>query len=168
MKIHLSSVWRQRAQIMLFLLVCCLVGPIAVNLYYGVTGVERFLMPIFAFPGVVASIWVLQGDIRRLTHVIPEEHQFTAYSVFNKKLYTLDLTRPVYYGIFNARQDLFYFNDFIALSNEPFKFEEDKDWRYFIVRYDLNTLLVMPYNDKTKPLMQLEKWERIYELPKRV
>ncbi len=168
MKIYLSPVWRQRAQINLVLMIVFMVAPIFYNLYYDFRGWDWFFMPIAGLLFALVAFYLLLIDLRRLTHVITEEHQFTAYSVFNKKLYTLDLTRPVYFGIFNARQDLFYFNDFIALSNERFKFEDDKDWRYFIVRYDLNALLVLPYNDKTKPLMELAKWERIYEIPKRV
>ncbi len=168
MKIYLSQVWRVRAISGFILLVICLVGPILYNAYTKPNIADRYYLPVFGFLLALVPAWGLQRDIRRLTHVIPEEHQFTSYSVFNKKLYTLDLTKPVYYGIFNARQDLFYFNDFIALSNERFKFENDKDWRAFIVRYDLRALLVMPYNDKTKPLLQLEKWERIYELTKLV
>ncbi len=157
MKIYFSQVWRDRAKVMLLAIIVCLVGP----LMFPSSVLNEFFLLTFSLMMALPGIMLLKGDIWRFTHVIVEEHQFTSYSVFNRKLYTLDLAKLVYYEIFKARVDLFYIHDFIALSNDPFELEDHKDKRGFFVRYDQRSLLVMPYNDKTKPLVQINKWERI-------
>jgi hypothetical protein len=141
-------------------MIVCIVDPIAHILYFEVTGLERYFMLALGL-GLALFVFVLAlYDFRYLSYVVVEGHLYTSYSVFNKKLYTLDINAPVYYRVFKAQQDMFYIMDFVALSNEPFEFVE-RNLSWFLYFYGFEEMLVMPYNDKTKPLMRLEDWEII-------
>jgi hypothetical protein len=117
-------------------------------------------MPAIGLGLALYAFAIALNDIRYLSYVVVEGHLYTSYSVFNKKLYTLDVNAPVYYRVFKAKQDMFYILEFVALSNEPFEFVE-RNLSWFLYFYGYKEMLVMPYNDKTKPLMRLEDWEII-------
>ena len=69
--------------------------------------------------------------------------------------------RDVYYTVFES--DLFQGvrsrGTYILLSNEPF----EKDWVTGKkgVRYDTSRQIVLPYNEKTMPLLPVENWQAL-------
>ena len=67
--------------------------------------------------------------------------------------------RDVYYTVFES--DLFQGvrsrGTYIILSNEPF--EKDRVTGKKCVRYDSSRQIVLPYNEKTMPLLPVENWQ---------
>ena len=67
--------------------------------------------------------------------------------------------RDVYYTVFES--DLFQGvrsrGTYILLSNEPF--EKDRVTGKKGVRYDTSRQIVLPYNEKTMPLLSVEYWQ---------
>ena len=67
----------------------------------------------------------------------------------------------VYYAIFES--DLFQGvrskGTYIILSNEPF--EKDRVIGKKGVRYDTSKQIVLPYNEKTMPLLPVENWQTV-------
>ena len=69
--------------------------------------------------------------------------------------------QDVYYAIFES--DLFQGvrskGTYIILSNEPF--EKDRVIGKKGVRYDTSKQIVLPYNEKTMPLLPVENWQAV-------
>ena len=69
--------------------------------------------------------------------------------------------QDVYYAIFES--DLFQGvrskGTYIILSNEPF--EKDRVIGKKGVRYDTSKQIVLPYNEKTMPLLPVENWQTV-------
>ena len=69
--------------------------------------------------------------------------------------------QDVYYAIFES--DLFQGvrskGTYIILSNEPF--EKDRVIGKKGVRYDTSKQIVLPYNEKTMPLLPVENWQAL-------
>lgn len=88
-----------------------------------------------------------------------------AYSMFGRKYCSIALDEMVYFIPFKAYLPKSRFKGeykpFIALSNQPFTYHNPNKVVNFIVRYDLHTIVVLPYDDRTKPLLPVEKWIQV-------
>lgn len=97
------------------------------------------------------------GIIKKLT--------IDSYSMFGRKLCSVALDRTVYYIPFETyiskTEHKGKEKPFIALSNHPFTYHDPTRVVNFIVRYDLHTIVVLPYDDRTKPLLPVDKWIQV-------
>lgn len=88
-----------------------------------------------------------------------------AYSMFGRKYCSISLSRTVYFIPFEAYLPKSRFKGeykpFIALSNHLFKYHDPTKAANFIARYDLHTIVVLPYDDRTKPLLPVDKWIQV-------
>lgn len=88
-----------------------------------------------------------------------------SYSMFGRKYCSVSLDQTVYFIPFEAYISKTQYKGenrpFIALSNHPFTYYDPTKVVNFIVRYDLHTIVVLPYDDRTKPLLPVEKWIQV-------
>lgn len=88
-----------------------------------------------------------------------------AYSMFGKLYCSVSMEQTVYFISFESyRAKTKYkgkYKPFIALSNQPFRYQDPTKVVNFIVRYDLHTIVVLPYDDRTKPLLPVDNWIQV-------
>ena len=104
-------------------------------------------------------------DRRSTSYTKITESTVDAYSMFGRKYCSVSLNQIVYFISFEAyRARTKYkgkYKPFIALSNHPFTYYDPTKVVNFIVRYDLHTIVVLPYDDRTKPLLPVDKWIQV-------
>lgn len=104
-------------------------------------------------------------DRRSATYAKITTSTVDAYSMFGRKYCSVSLAQPVYFIPFEAYRARTKFKGeykpFIALSNHLFTYKDPKKVINFIVRYDLHTIIVLPYDDRTKPLLPVDQWIQV-------
>ena len=94
---------------------------------------------------------------RNTSYGIIEELTTDSYWMFGRKLCSVALDRWVYYIPLETYISKTEYKEkekpFIALSNQPFGYQNPTKAVNFIVRYDLHTIVVLPNDDRTKPLL---------------
>lgn len=115
----------------------------------------------------VVEIFVFCSTYRLFTYTINENEFFESF-IFKKSLCTVDKTKPIYYTIFLANEGMFSRKKYIALSNEPFEFQDTSsirlfpwDKKPFLVSYNVKKQIVMPYNETTQLFLETEIWKSI-------
>ena len=100
--------------------------------------------------------------VRRLyAYVIANESMFCGYSFYHKKKCTVYRGKPVYYAVFETTLGGTS-RKLVALSNEPFEYRvASKHGVKFVQSYDIKKIVVLPYNESTKPLLNLEQWNNV-------
>ena len=164
MKIYLSDYWRKSSLFNLCSMIFIIISSIFFYFYYWSGDGEDYLIFVLESPGLIALSLVLLNSLRFLRYVIIEEHLFHGYSFFNKKLCTLDTAMPTYYAIFKTTQGFLCVKQFIVLSNESFIFQDNISNMFkkrFIARYDLKKQIVLPYDEQTIPLLNIEGWHKV-------
>lgn len=141
---------------------------------------------LFPLGTVVSSLWTNRLDLRFLycfiavyppvlilnyfsRHLISYAMLSTltanSYSMFGRKYCSVSLDQTVYFIPFEAYISKTPYKrenkPFIALSNHPFTYHDPTKIVNFIVRYDLHTIVVLPYDDRTKPLLPVDKWIQV-------
>ena len=82
--------------------------------------------------------------------------------LFGKLKCEIDTNKAVYYAIFKCVETNTNKKEYIAISNEFFQYEERKPtiWsrNTYIDCYDRTKQIIFPYDEKTKQLFLIEKW----------
>ena len=165
MKILLSKKWRYELITIICIHVLCII--------IGVLSFLRCLvvMLLLSIYGLVmmtvVEIIILCSCHRLLTYVSVENGFYKSY-LFKKCLCVIDRSKPIYYVIFSAQEGMFSKREFIVISNEPFTYEEKRSLRIFpweqkplIVSYDTQKQLALPYNQETRPILEINKWKSV-------
>ena len=88
-----------------------------------------------------------------------------SYSMFGRKYCSVFLDQIVYFISFECYVAKTQYKGetrpFIALSNQPFTYYDPTKKSTFLGRYDLHTIVVLPYDDRTKPLLPVDKWIQV-------
>lgn len=117
---------------------------------------------VILYPAVFLLCYL---DRRNSSYVKIKESTIDSYSIFGKKYCTVSLDQIVYFIPFEAYRAkarfLGEYKSYIALSNHPFTYDYPTKADNFIAHYDLHTMIVLPYDDKTKPLLPVDKWIQV-------
>lgn len=69
---------------------------------------------------------------------------------------------------FVADEGIFSRKEYIILSNEQFDYQKKSSLRIFpwdkktlLVSYNVKTQVAMPYDEKTKSILEIEKWHSV-------
>lgn len=158
MKIYLSKYWRFNCLcevIMIFLLVA---GTTAFCLWFRT--VENYIMVLCCaiFVSILAVALFLSKKF--LTYVIYENRVFTSFTFFGKQCCKVYGDKAVYYAKFISPQGQYGLKEFVAVSNEPFDFQPTygKAHIRFIQHYNLNKIVVFPYDETIIPLLRVDEW----------
>lgn len=126
-----------------------------------------FLIMMIVIAMTVTQIIVFCSIYRLLTYTENKQYTYESY-LFKKCLCVVDKTKPIYYVKFEANEGLFSKNEYIVLSNEPFVYQETCSLRIFpwetkplLVSYDVNKQIAMPYNEKSKSILETDGWYSI-------
>lgn len=102
---------------------------------------------------------------RRSSYSKITDSAITSYSLFGQKFCTVFLDQVVYFYSFETyitKSEIRGGNEpFIALSNRPFTYYDPTKRINFLGRYNVHTIIVFPYDDRTKPLLPVEKWIQV-------
>lgn len=161
MKIYLSDYWRKNSLFNLCLIILIIVGTVIFCAWSRDS--EDYIMIICSAWFVLVLSSILLCSKRFLTYIIVGTNQVHSYSIFNKRLCTVDTTTPTYYAIFKTSQGFLCVKQFIALSNKPFQYQPVYGISRvrFIQHYNMKVQIVLPYNEKTIPLLKLEEWHNV-------
>ncbi len=160
MKIYLSKYWRQSSLFILCLMVLIVIGVVFFCLWS--RDREDYIMVLCGawFEFVLGCI--LLCSKRFLTYAVVERHQIHSYSLFSKKLCTINTAAPVYYALFSSPQGAFGIGRFIVISNAPFVYQATygRAKVRFIQHYNMAKQIVLPFNDQVAPLLNLDAWHK--------
>ncbi len=165
MKIMLSRWWRKEIKwtfvfemILLLLVVLFFYRDIALL-------IVMFLFWLFNFTIIFGLVFCIQ--FRLFTYVRDEKNYFKSF-VFKKQLCVIDKNKPIFYVIFTGQVSKFVQEEFIVISNQPFKYINSSSIRIFkrdpkplLYSYNIKTQIALPYDSKTNELLELEKWTLI-------
>lgn len=104
--------------------------------------------------------------LRFFTYVICEKGAFTSY-LFHKRLCTINKDEKIYYAIVIANEGMYVKKKYIIISNDRFEyyvtpiFRKKNDKKPLISSYNLKTQIAMPYNEKTRSILELDKWHSV-------
>ena len=160
MKIYLSKYWRINSLVNFCVMIFIIVGTVLFFVWSNDS--EDYIMVLAASLYVLILGCILVGSKRFHTYVIVEKHEIYSYSLFSKKLCTITTTNPIYYAVFTTPQGL-NTSKFIALSNEPFEYQTTYGVAKvrFIQHYNMEKIIVLPYNIQTIPILNLDEWHKI-------
>lgn len=104
---------------------------------------------------------------RFFTYTIYTEGFYKSY-IFKKPLCSINKAQPIYYVTFVADEGIFSRKEYIILSNEQFDYQKKSSLRIFpwdkktlLVSYNVKTQVAMPYDEKTKFILEIEKWHSV-------
>lgn len=158
MKIYLSDYWRKNFVFNLCCVILIVLGTIIFCLWS--RDKEDYIFTIFSLFPAVPLIAILLSSKRFLTYVRIEDNKIISYSFRNKKLCVVNTHCEVYYSLFISPQGLLGTAEFIAISNEPFKCQDDLNplKKRFITRYDMNKQIILPYQKDVVSSLKLNCW----------
>lgn len=161
MKIYLSKYWRQNSLFILCLMILLIVA--LVFFCFWSNDREDYIMVLCTSWFVLILGCILICSQKFLTYAIVEKHEIHSYSLFSKKLCTITTTSPIYYAVFSSPQGMLSTNRFIVLSNEPFEYQATYGVAKvrFIQHYNMAKQIVLPYNEQTIPILNLDAWYKI-------
>lgn len=143
-----------------------IVGSIIFTIYYysGV-GLDDFIVLLDAIPiGIAISLFPILINYKQLTHVFLNHEKCISYSLLRKKLCQININENVFYSFFDVRFAYAPSVKFIALSNMPFKCEQNHKSileKKFYGSYDQKQIIIFPYDDYVAPLLNLDNWHKI-------
>lgn len=78
--------------------------------------------------------------------------------LWGKSKCEISVEQTIYYTIFKARESMFTMREYIVLSNEMFYLKSKNREGYFLGNFECKKQVIIPYNEKTKHLLEIEKW----------
>lgn len=146
------------------------VGPFILFVYIGEASAWWAFLPCAMF-GVGLMFFPAISAPRLYMRVFISERDITSYSFFKRQCCRVELDKPVYYAKYYLRMVRGAEHLMLAVSNEPFVCSplEAKpgmnpyDKRLvFQGHYDRSKIVVLPYDEETKPWLPLEQWTGTY------
>lgn len=161
MKIYLSTYWRISNLLNLCMIIIIIIGTIIFCIWSNSS--EDYIMVLCALIHILGFGGIIVCSRKFLTYILWEKPLFQSYSFFKTKLCEVDTSKPVYYKIFQTPQGQFENGQFIAISNEQFQYQEIYGIAKirFIQYYDWKKQIVLPYNQKTILLLEIDNWNNI-------
>ena len=101
---------------------------------------------------------------RRLcTYAVIEESHIQSFLPTSQILCTISTTDAVYYAIFTSPEGSAHGKEFIAISNSPFEYQETYGIAKvrFLQHYDMAKQIVLPFDDQTFKLLDIQKWHNV-------
>ena len=162
MKIILSRYWRKSVYFITIVMLALILST-AIFCLWSRDQEDVLLISLVAVYILIES-YLLNCSKRFLTYVLAEDHTFTSFSFFHRYLCTVDTNHPVYYAVFQTPESMYGFQEFIALSNEPFVYQPTYgiSKKSFIYHYDMKKQIVLPYREETFSILHLTEWRRIH------
>ena len=160
MKYKLFQGWWVRFYFCCALMMSTIVGILVFAVWAG----EDMILWDMGLAGLYAVLGLCMIFMQRrlLTYVVTEPSAFCAYSLTRRELCRIDLRQTVYYARFTTLASGCGKIPLIAISNEPFVYADYLGniitRRRFIQGYDWKKVILMPYDERTKPLLDLDAW----------
>lgn len=126
---------------------------------------------------VLKTGMLMFGALPVLCFLVPHWRGFTILKIqaesvhsylFGLRKCTIDTNNQVYYTIFEANIEKLRggTGKYIVISNEPFVYKDSPTpefWSFkkhsvFIEHYDMSKQIILPYTERTKDLISVEKW----------
>ena len=161
-----------RSQVIFFFIMglVYIVGPFILFVWIGEAS-AWWLFPPCAVLGVILIFFMVIIDPYMYMRVLVSERDITSYSFFKRQFCRVELDKPVYYAKCYLRSGRGWERLMLAVSNSPFEcslleakpFMNPYDKRLtFQRRYDRRKIVVLPYDEETKPWLPLERWTSTY------
>lgn len=161
MKIIVSPYWNKTIKILLSIDV--FVALFAFMLLVNDCAIEGLLiLGGYALLCLLITAWIFYGTRRLLTKVVVTELSFESVLI-NKKQCRVERNKEIYYMIFRCAESVYSGHQFILISNNPFEYKtEEKIFSKKIISYyDIKSQILMPYDDTTSKLFDLNSWKNV-------
>lgn len=162
MKITLSKKWCYEIKTLFFIEAICII--LCVFSFINDITFMLFLIMILIIMMTIVQLVLFCSSYRFFTYTIDKNDFYESY-LFRKCLCIIDKTKPIYYVIFWATEGMFSKKEYIVFSNEPFIYQSRQSLRIFpwdkkplLVSYDVKKQIAMPYDQKTKSILETDKW----------
>lgn len=166
MKISMFKFYKSSFICLLSLGLCVISGSIifTISNYQGV-GIDDFIMLFLVVPiGIVVSLFPVLINYKQLTHISLDHEKCISYSLLGKRLCQTNYNITVFYSFFDVRFAYVPPVRFIAISNMPFKCEQNPKSvfeRKFYGCYNQSRIIIFPYDDKVASFLNLDDWHKI-------
>ena len=166
MKISMFKFYKTTIICFMTLGIFAIIGSIIFTVYYysGV-GLDDYIVLLWVIPmGIAVSLFPILINYKQLTHVFLNHEKCISYSLLRKKLCQINLNEPVFYSFFDVRFAYTPSVRFIALSNIPFRCEQNPKSFFekkFYGSYDQKQIIIFPYGEQVVPLLNLDNWHKI-------
>lgn len=165
MKITLSKKWCYEIKTLFCIEAICII--LCVFSFINDVAFMLFLIMLIVITMTVVQVILFCSSYRFLTYTIDKNDFYESY-LFRKRLCIIDKTQPIYYVIFQANEGMFSQKEYIVLSNESFEYQSRHSIRIFpwdkkplLVSYDVKKQIAMPYDKKTKSILETNKWHSV-------
>ncbi len=166
MKINMFKFYKISCICLLSLGLCVILGSIILTIcnYQGI-GIDDFIMLFLAVPlGIVISLFPVLINYKQLTHISLDHEKCISYSLLGKRLCEINYHTTVFYSFFEVKFLYAPPVRFIAISNMPFKCEQNPKSIFdkkFYGCYDQSRIIIFPYDDKVALFLNLDDWQKI-------
>lgn len=161
LKIYLSFYWRRSFFALIAFFAVIVIGTVIFCLWS--RNREDYVFVLCSLCFIIVGLVAVFCSKRFLTYALCNNQQICSFSFFNKKLCTVETEKPVYYAVFKTPKAYRSVEQFIALSNEPFLYQDTygKAKVRFIKHYDMQKVVLLPYNSEVGQYLTLDKWNDI-------
>ncbi len=161
MRIDLSKKWQQSRLFLLCLIAVISVGTAVFCIWSN--SKEDYIMCLCAAWCILVATCLLFFSRRLCTYAIIEEDHIQSFSVASQKLCTISTADAVYYTIFVSPGGAACCEEFIAISNSPFEYQKTYGIAKvrFLQHYDMAKQIVLPYDNQTIKLLDIQKWHKV-------
>lgn len=161
MRIDLSKKWQQSRSLLLSLIAVISVGTAVFCIWS--SSKEDYIMCICAAWFVLVAACLVIFSRRLCTYAVIEESHIQSFLPTSQILCTISTTAAVYYAIFTSPEGSAHGKEFIAISNSPFEYQETYGIAKvrFLQHYDMAKQIVLPYDNQTIKLLDIQKWHKV-------
>lgn len=143
-----------------------LIGSIIISVYYATGNIlDDCILPICGITlALLGGLSPALINVRQLNHVYLDHERCISYSLLRQKLCQVNYNEYVFYSFFDVRFAYAPPVKFIAISNMPFKCEQNPKSIFdkkFYGYYDRSRIVIFPYDDKVASFLNLDDWKKI-------
>lgn len=160
MKIYLSKYWIADH----ISLVCVEVAVVVATVVFCIEYRDAdIIMIIGSLAYIGITYYVLSRVIYLLDYVEVSKNQFTQYSFSGKRKRAVNSDEPIYYQIVPLIEGVYSRADFIVLSSQEFSPYRNGSGLAAVCKEASakGNQVIMPYNQKSKPLLHLRDWHKV-------
>lgn len=161
MKIYLSKYWIAGHISLVCVEVAVVVATAAFCIEY--RDEENIILIICSLVLIGITYYVQSRVIYLLDYVEVSNNQFTQYSFSGKRKRAVNSDEPIYYQIVPLFEGFFLRADFIVLSNQEFLPYRNGSGLGTVYKEAMakGNQIIMPYNQKSRPLLHLGDWHKV-------
>lgn len=163
MKIYLSKCWIADH----ISLVCVEVAVVVATVVFCIKYRDADIIMIIGSLAYIGLTYYVQSRvIYLLDYVEVSNNQFTQYSFSGKRKRAVNSDEPIYYQIVPLIEGVYSRADFIVLSNQEFSPYRNGSGLAAVCKEASakGNQIIMPYNQKSKPLFHLRDWHKVIDL----